>query len=448
MRTLAALVCAMFAVSMYGASPEQSAKPQVNLTVDNAIFNYEISHPELVGSAWVEVRDEPLLLDKKSIAVQGHGQLNWDWDRSKINPNEESEDELTLSIWDPNGATVECEGTVMSEHPGGLVSSTVVGGREKFTADGIVGTTLVRIAKDEPNPAFDITGLGLGPGTQFYVNDAKGVDCKTRLMQAQVSDLVHAKINLDPACSRKPGLMSINTENKDNSFDYDRTWVLIASPNSPVLRSISPAKISIFDPLKSLRFVLHGSGFAQDSSVFIGELPDFVPLMVSQLVSPEVKYVSPTKLVVTMSPGWALDNTAATIHFQGPPRLRFWVIGKEGGYEVSKPFDVGVDAASEPTALITGVSPFPVPLMKEHGPSELKLTIRGEDFRPENKVHVEAGHYTTGDMDLRTQYVSSHLMYAWLPRQLWRKHKFTYTLVVETNSGERISKKIVDTAEQ
>ena len=35
-------------------------------------------------------------------------------------------------------------------------------------------------------------------------------------------------------------------------------------------------------------------------------------------------------------------------------------------------------------------------------------------------------------------------MYAWLPRQLWRKHRVTYTLVVETNSGERISKTVIE----
>ena len=401
MRILAILFCTIVAAPTYGESPQQTVLSQVRLAVENTNFNYTISHPEQVRSAWIEVHDEPLLLDKKSVPVQAQGELSWDWDRSNINPNEDPEDVLTLSLWDPNGERLECEGTTMYLRAGGRVAFTVIGNRGKFTSTGWAASSFVRIAQGDQKPSFGIMGSTLDDRTQFYINDVKGLDCSRRMMQVRVADLAHASVELDPECTRRSGLMSINTLNEDSKgFEYDRTWVLVASDHSPVLRSVSPAKISTLDALKNLRFVLRGRGFTPDSSVFIGGMPDVLPVYVGNIVSSEVEYVSPTELVVTMSTGWAMDDTVSTIRFAGTPRLRFWVIGKENSYELSEPYDVGVEGIdAKTTALITGVSPFPVHVMSEHSPTELKLIIRGQNFRPENKAYAEAGHYTTGDME-------------------------------------------------
>ncbi len=98
-------------------------------------------------------------------------------------------------------------------------------------------------------------------------------------------------------------------------------------------------------------------------------------------------------------------------------------------------------------AVITGVYPFPVRLMGEQGPDELKIIIRGRGFKRENRVILHAGHYATGDKPLQTQYVSENTLWTWIPRQYWRKHKFLYRLVTETAGGQRTSTEVTEAPE-
>ena len=74
-----------------------------------------------------------MLVGKKSVTVQANGTLDWEWDRSPLNFYEQPEENLGLSIWDPNGETITCDiDTVMTAQPGGLVSSTTVGARKRL----------------------------------------------------------------------------------------------------------------------------------------------------------------------------------------------------------------------------------------------------------------------------------------------------------------------------
>jgi hypothetical protein len=83
------------------------------------------------------------------------------------------------------------------------------------------------------------------------------------------------------------------------------------------------------------------------------------------------------------------------------------------------------------TAVINNITPYPVPMMDYHSPQFLVLEIDGDNFRPNDIVAYGNGDRTR----LKTQYVSSHHLRAWLPRELWRKHLLSFRLVVETSTG-------------
>jgi len=100
------------------------------------------------------------------------------------------------------------------------------------------------------------------------------------------------------------------------------------------------------------------------------------------------------------------------------------------------------------TALISSVSPYPIKPMNEHSPEELKITIRGENFLPEDKVMLDNGHFGPHDEAVRSEFVSPTMLRAWISRKLWRKHQITYQLVVETIDGQLYSRRVDAPSEQ
>jgi len=125
-------------------------------------FNYSIIHPELVRSAWIEVVDRPLVLAHKPVAIQPYGQVTWDWNQGFINFFEQEEDNLVLSIWDPNGETITCDvNTVMTAHPGGVVSSTTVGARERLAPYPLLNPSFMRVSPGSDAVTLDVTGSDL-----------------------------------------------------------------------------------------------------------------------------------------------------------------------------------------------------------------------------------------------------------------------------------------------
>lgn len=136
--------------------------------------------------------------------------------------------------------------------------------------------------------------------------------------------------------------------------------------------------------------------------------------------------------------GLGFDHNGVTDSYA----LRIWVLGDEEKYELSGPVDVPVRldvGKHRDVAVITSISPFPIHLMDRHSPAELKITVHGENFIPENKV---AAHYGYLAEALRTEYVSPSTLHAWIPREHWRKHQVVYRLVVLTHSGLRYSPEV------
>jgi hypothetical protein len=271
-------------------------------------------------------------------------------------------------------------------------------------------------------------------------------------MHARVLDLAHARITLGSDCLKQPGLLLITTSN----YTDDGATVHVASRASPKLDSVSPS--SVPDDLREdqLRLLLRGRGFTKDSIVQAGYDPDGDDFQTSQLLL-TTEYISSTELHVHVEPVHSKDATVAQPRGE---RLRLWVKGSAEKFELSRPFDVTLRPTGHPfspdrlsdadfrrwkpkAAMIISVSPFPIRLMDEHSPNELEISIRGENFSPQDKVFFSFGSNANNDKEVRSEYISSTTLHAWLPRQFWRRHSVWYRLVVETKEG-KVYKRQVD----
>jgi hypothetical protein len=454
MRIMASLVCLTACFVCLGQATQQRPSSELQLAVgdDGRHFFYSIPHPEQVRRAWIEVLDRPLLLDRKPVAIQANGTLDWEWDRSALNDYEQPEDNLEVSIWDPNGETLTCDiNTVMTSHPGGIVSGATVGGRQQFTPAPRLGHTWVRAAQGSGAITFDAMGQDLGQSTKFRMDASRGGRCRQQSFHTQVLDLAHVRITVDPDCLQSPGILSVTTSNDTE----DGATVHVASKASPKLDSVSPA--SLPDDLRQdkMKLILRGHGFTKDSIVYAGYYPDAGDYQTDQLW-PETEYVSSTELRVHVDPAHAGDYTVAQ---PAGEKLRFWVRGNEEKWELSQPFDVTLRHTSRPlpngrlsesdfrrwkpkTAIVTAVSPFPIRLMNEHSPKELAVSIRGENLSSEDKVMFSFGSDVNNDKEVRSEYISPTMLRAWLPRQFWRKHAVCYRLIVETKEGKRYTRQV------
>ena len=453
MRIVASLVCLTASVVSFGQATQHQAAGELQFAVSDHgnHFFYSIPHPEQIRKAWIEVLDRPLILDQKPIAIQANGTLDWEWNRTALNDYEQPDDNLQVSIWDPNGESLMCDPDgVMTSQPGGMVSGATVGGRYQLTPMSRLGHSWVRAVQGSGTITFDVVGGDLSPRTKFHIDTSRGGRCTQQNMRSRVLDLAHARITLGSVCLQRPGILFVTTSN----YTDDGATVHVASRASPRLDSVSPS--SLPDNLKEdkLRLVLRGRGFTKGSVVHAGYDPDGDDFQTSQLLL-ETEYVSPTELRAHVDMVHSKDATVAQ-----PPgeKLRLWVKGNEEKFELSRPFDVTLRPTPGPlplrlsdadfrrwkpkTAIVTSVSSFPIRLMDEHSPKELEVSIRGENFSPQDKVFFSFGSNVNNDKEVRSEYVSPTMLRAWLPRQFWRKHAVCYRLVVETEEGKLYTRQV------
>jgi hypothetical protein len=457
MRVFATLIClAACSAACFGQATQHPATPDVQLAVTDygKHFFYSISHPELVREAWIEVLDRPLLLAKKSVAVKSSGVLDWDWDRRALNVYEQPEDDLAVSIWDPNGENITCDAQgVMTSNPGGIVTWATLGVRSglKFRAPySHLNRSWVRAAQGGAAFTFDVEGHNLSPSMKLHVGTLGGGSCDGHTLHAHVLDLAHAHVTLGADCLRKAGILIITADDVEGS---DGAVVHVASRTSPSISSISPSSIPDDVRQDKLRLVLHGRGFTKESTVYLGYTPDDNDFQTEQL-SLETEYVSPRELRVHVE-----TSSDDTVVQPSGENLRLWVKGREEKFELSEAREVALRPTGRPvptarlmssdfrrwkprTAVITSVSPLPIKLMNEHSPEALKVTIHGENFAPEDRVRFAFGDQVTNDQEVRSEYISPNSLHAWLPRQLWRKHALSYRLVVKTTVGQSYTRQV------
>jgi hypothetical protein len=454
MRLVASLVYLTACTVFFGQATQRRTSSDLQLAVSDygTHFFYSIPDPDQVRKAWIEVLDRPVILDQTPVAIQASGTLDWEWNRSALNVYEQPDDNLVVSIWDPNGETLACDPDgVMSSQPGGVVSGATVGARQQFTPLSRLGHTWLRAPQGSGTITFEAVGIDLSPNTKFQINTSRGGRCGEQNMHAHVLDLAHARIILGSDCLKQPGLLLITTSN----YTDDGATVHVASRASPKLDSVSPS--SVPDDLREdqLRLLLRGRGFTKDSVVQAGYDPDGDDFQTSQLLL-TTEYISSTELQVHVEPVHSKDATVAQPRGE---RLRLWVKGNAEKFELSRPFDVTLRPTGHPfspdrlsdadfrrwkpkTAMITSVYPFPIWLLNEHSPEELEVSIRGENFSSQDKVAFSFGSNVNNNKEVRSEYISPTMLHAWLPRQFWRKHAICYRLVVETKEGKIYTRQV------
>jgi hypothetical protein len=194
----------------------------------------------------------------------------------------------------------------------------------------------------------------------------------------------------------------------------------VAGKDSPTIDSVEPQTLSCCGSDASV--VLRGGGFTQHSEVTFGD---------ENSGGAEVTFVSNSELRVRVPADDLLDSSG---RYARATPLMLYVTNDP--FHFSAPVAVGVAPSAkfkrQPlTAVINAITPYPVPMMSFRSPRFLTLEINGDNFRLNDVVA-----YGNGDrIRLKTQYVSSHHLRAWLPRELWRKHLLSFRLVVETPTG-------------
>jgi len=191
-----------------------------------------------------------------------------------------------------------------------------------------------------------------------------------------------------------------------------------------------------------LQLTVRGKGFNEHSQLYAGHSPYSVIYGFDQ-VALNTEYVSPTELRAKADPN-DIDEPLYKRTHGGLDPLHIWVEGDDKRFELSESRDVQVQPLPgvRPTAVITSVSTYPVHLMNEHSPEELKVTIHGDNFIPANKAVSAWGNSVENERRLRTEFVSPTTLYAWIPREYWRKHHIVYRLTIETPSGRRYTSRV------
>jgi hypothetical protein len=416
---------------------------QLQVTDNGEHFHYSITYPESVRAAWIEVVDLPQVLDTKTIPIQSSGELDWEWkwdQQTGYLREEQEEDARTLTLWDPGGVSLVCRGTTMYSEPGGEVSKSTVGGRTNFDPQPSLNSSLVRVLQGSRDFTFEVTGKDLVPQTTFHAFTEKTAKCEDRFIHARVLDLAHARVTINHECLKKAGILFVSTSSNP-SYDTDKVWIHVAGGNSPSLRSVTPSRVREDEPPGQLKLLLSGTHFTRDSQVDADYMPDGLDYNEVSQLNLDTEYISPTELHAWVHTEVGDTSLVRTLGWNRTA-FRIWVEGSSDKFELSESRDVEVRRSSgktlRHTALVTSISPYPIRLMDEHSPEELEITIHGENFVPENQTMFSAAV----GVPSRSKYASPTTLYAWIPRQYWRKHHFVYRLVVETSTGHRYSRQV------
>jgi len=410
-----------------------------------------------VSSARLEVWDHPDLLVKIPVKVAKSGEVMW-VDTSAPNPSQ-----LDFSLIDPD-APRSC-GHNCNDADTDVPPSTVAGedvppsftsdpvrvraGAETMSLDldGRFFTSSTKVLLAQPTPKKDVWKAWEFLSTEYVDTTKIRVTIPwTYLVSSR--KLVLWPFNLDEVDKAQGNGLPLNgTEQKTPEGGGSREIIYIASPASPTLKSVEPARLSAdASDGAAAPVVLHGSGFTRVSEVLIGRDPfeDNVLQTAPIVIAP--KYLSSETLEIQVPPSQLRFSDYA---HSRPGPIRIWVRNAGIGFQVSESRDIQILPTAKlppapPLGMIVAISPSPLPLMSAAGPPGEDVTVIGTNFRPNDFViaSVDGGEKNK----LPTQFVSSTELRVSLPRQLWREHRVSYRFVIVTSQGERAAELYEDEA--
>jgi hypothetical protein len=415
-------------------------------------LRYWISGMQGVQAAWVEVWDRPKRLSRKAVPVVREGQAGC----AGCLDAEQTPRELHISIFDPEEPTICIDycakGTLTS---GAYVSEVMVGKQPVEDSDESVEPAYlmiypaltgkpVRFVEGTGSTNIVLQGEDLIPSSRVYLVTGEETSPKNvprTYLYSRTLDLRQVEVTIPSDLLEKPGVLTAYARDSwdGNGAEQSGTGqkVIVASKDSPVIDSIKPDVLRCCGSRElDATVVLRGNGFTEHSEVRFGD---------DTYTRPVVTFVSSHELQVRI-PMFELEDGSERYSRATP--LTLTVVN--GPLQLSAPAELRVLPSGkfkrEPLgAAIRAITPYPVPMMDFQSPQFLTLEISGDNFRLNDVVAFD--NKMSDRMRLKTQYVSSHHLRAWLPRESWRKHRVSFRLIVQTSAGFCAAEAFADSLE-
>ena len=399
-------------------------------------LQYSISSPQGVQGAWIEVWDRPKRLSRKAVSVKREGEAGC----AGCGDAGQTPEELHISIFDPEVPLYCIDFCSGAPGNGEYVSEVLVGKQPVEDSDESVEPAYlmdypvltgapIRIVEGIGSTSVVLSGENLIPSSRVYLvtgEDASPTSRASRdYLYSRTLDLRHVEVTMPSDLLDKPGVLTAyakdSWEGKESKGSGTGQKMIVASKNSPVINSVKP-KVLRYRGLDAT-VVLRGSGFTEQSEVkFEDDVRPEVPFVSSselRIGIPAAELAGDSSLRFAKATPVKLSVTNDPLHFSAPVTVHVLPSAK------FKPQPL--------TAVLRAVAPYPVPMMDFQSPELLTLEIGGDNFRPNDIVFFSNGQ--SDRSRLKTQYVSSHHLRAWLPRESWRKHRLSFRLVVQTSAG-------------
>jgi hypothetical protein len=390
----------------------------------SARLDYQFERPDKLLNARLEVWDRPMRLFSTSLTKNKGGTIAWV-------PTKETP-QTPLALWIKVSDPAHPNDTDRSRRLIGYTGPVNGGVVPRLLPDALIveegtGTTTVTLK-----------GTGFNEHNTVILlmeEEAPGIWASREYITASLVDLGHVSIQIAEGYLSKPtrlrleavrpGDVSLMPVGSQTNGGSSYTTIYVMGHDRPILSKIEPSAVSRSDQTQLTVRIL-GSGFTPESQI----LASFESDMIHDVSVLKPLFVSEHELQIAIPPDLAKRTN---VDYE---RLRLWV--RNGDHEHvsdSQPITLiesGEDTWKRPS--IAAVSPYPVPLIDYRSEGRL-LKIYGDNFSNGEVVLVENGELG-GTGELKTEFISSQELSAWVPRELWRGHRLSFKLTAQSASGE------------
>jgi hypothetical protein len=254
-------------------------------------------------------------------------------------------------------------------------------------------------------------------------------------LNTEAIDFRHVKVTILPTYLRKPTVLgligqdaSFVMNDKELSTLLPKQEIYVVSKESPMITSLEPSSLRADAKDDDLEVTVRGSGFTKESKVVFGT----ESAVDMGLDGGDAEFISPQE-IRSYIPSYFLMPNGIYVNNE---RVRVWVTDDDA-LKISEPKYIEV-IPTRPLkifpkrAAINSITPFPVPLMGAQSSRYEAIEVEGENFRSDDRVVAVLDDER---FDLKTEFIADTKMRARLPRELWKKHRLSYRLLLQTAAG-------------
>ena len=252
-------------------------------------------------------------------------------------------------------------------------------------------------------------------------------------------DLQHIRVQIPSGYLAKPGILQLEATRVGNEVGRpvgsevgggaSFATIYVMSKDRPSFSAIDPDEVSADDLKDGVTVRILGSGFTAESEVLtsfqvhVGHERD--ALKPFSITPHEMQVKIPSSLFE----GTSLPGNQALLWVRNGDDQH---VSDPQGLRLLSSLESPVAGAKVP--LIASTFPYPVPLMDSQSPAFTLLKIYGENFTKGDSVFAKNDDSNRNEK-LKTEFISSQELQAWLPRGLWRHHRVSFRLIGLTSKG-------------